>query len=99
MGELVDEARLAHPRLADDRCHLTVTVVRELLGAAELLQLGVAADEPRQPPPGGRLQAGPRRARPRHLVDLHGVGEPLHRHGAERLHGDEAFHQLQGRRA
>ena len=71
VGELVDEARLAHPRLADDRRHLTVTVAGELLGAAELLQLGVAADEARQPAPGGRLQAGSRRARPRHLVDLH----------------------------
>ena len=95
VGELVDEARLAHPRLADDRRHLTVTVAGELLGAAELLQLGVAADEPRQPAPGGRLQAGPRRARPRHLVDLHGVGEPLHRHGAERLHLDVALGQRQ----
>jgi hypothetical protein len=36
-GELVDETRLAHPRLADHRCHLTVTVGRELLRAADLL--------------------------------------------------------------
>ena len=80
MGELVDEARLAHPRLADDRCHLAVTGASELLSAAELLQLSVAADEARQPAPGGDLQAGPGRAGPRHLVDLHSVGEPLHLH-------------------
>jgi hypothetical protein len=55
VGELVDKARLAHPRLADDRRHLPPTAVRELLGAAELCHLGVAADEARQPPPGGRL--------------------------------------------
>src|SRR5260370_36580161 len=41
---------------------------------AELLQLGVAPDELRQPAPGGRLQARLRRARARHLGDLHGVG-------------------------
>jgi hypothetical protein len=95
VGELVDEARLAHPRLADDRHHLTVTVTRELLGAAELRQLGIAADEAREPAPDGRLQAGPRRAGPRHLVDLHRLGEPLHRHGAERLHLDVALGQRQ----
>ena len=72
-----------------------MTVARKLLGAAELLQLGVAADEPCQPPPGGGLQAGPRRASARHLVDLHRVGEPLHQHGAERLHLDVALGQRQ----
>jgi len=70
-GEFVDQARLAHPRLADDRRHLPVTVAGQLLGAAELLQLGVAPDESREPAPGGCLQSRPRRARPGHLVDLH----------------------------
>ena len=63
VSELVDQARLAHARLADDRHHLAVAVSRELLGAAQLLQLGVAADEPRQtraaPPPGGASAPGP----------------------------------------
>src|SRR6185436_21109666 len=71
VGELVDQARLAHPRLADDRHHLTVTVTRELLSAAELRQLGIAADEAREPAPDGRLQAGSSRAGSRHLEDLH----------------------------
>ena len=93
MGELVDEARLAHPRLADDRCHLAVTGASELLSAAELLELSVAADEPRQPAPGGRLQAGPRRSRSRHLVDLDRSREPFQRHWAERLHLDIALDQ------
>ena len=98
VGELVDEARLAHARLGDERHDLAVTATGELLGAAELLQLGVAADEPRQTPTGDGLEPGPRRAGTRHFVDFHRVGEPLHRHGAERLHGDEAFRQRQRRR-
>src|SRR4029453_4616541 len=57
--ELVDQARLAYAGLADERRHLPVTVAGELLGAAELLQLGVAADEAGQAAPGGHLQAGP----------------------------------------
>jgi hypothetical protein len=72
-----------------------MTGAGDLLRAAELLQLGVAADEPRQPPSDGRLQAGPRLAGPRHLVDLHRLGEAPHRHGAERLHLDVALDQRQ----
>src|SRR3989442_8284475 len=55
----VDEARLAHPRLAHDRCHLTVPTARELLGAAELLQLGVATDEARSEEHTSELQSRP----------------------------------------
>jgi hypothetical protein len=47
MNELANQARLAHPRFADDRHHLTLTVAGKLLRAAELLQLDVAADEAR----------------------------------------------------
>src|SRR5438132_1367398 len=46
VGEFVDEARLAHPGLADDRHQLTVTAAGELLRAVEVVLLGVAADEP-----------------------------------------------------
>src|SRR2546426_9289224 len=97
VGELVDEARLAHSRLADDRRHLTVAGTGKLLRAAELLQLGVAPDEARQAAPGGRLQAGARRARPRHPVDLHRGGEPPHPYGAEWLPRDGAFPPPPGR--
>jgi len=55
VGQLVDEPRLAHPRLADDRRHLPVPVACELLSAAELFHLGIAADEPRQSAAGGHL--------------------------------------------
>jgi len=95
MGELVDEARLAHPRFANHRRHLTVTVARELLRATELLELCVAADEPGQSALSACLKTGPRRARPRHLIDLHGVGESLDRHEAKRLHLNVALRQRQ----
>jgi hypothetical protein len=95
VDELVDEAGLAHARLADHRRHLPMTVAGELLGAAELLQLGGAAGEARKPAPGGRLQPGPREPRPCHLVNVHRVGEPPDRHGAKRLHLDVALDQRQ----
>ena len=44
---------------------------------AELLQLGVAADEARQPPRGGRLQPRARRPGSGQLVDLDGSASPL----------------------
>ncbi len=97
MSELVDEARFPHPRLADDRRHLPAPGAGQLLGPAELLQLRGPADEPGQPPPGRRLQARPRRAHPRHLVNRHRLRQPLDRHRAERRHGDVALDQVQGR--
>ena len=57
----------------------------ELLRAAKLLQLEVAADEARQATSGGGLEARSCGAGARHLVDLHRLGEALHRHRAERL--------------
>jgi hypothetical protein len=92
--ELPEEPGLAHARLPDHGDHLAVPLARPVERAAELLQLRGAADEAREPPPRRGLQAGAGGAGPRHLEDLHRVGEPLHRHGAERLHGDVAFHQL-----
>jgi hypothetical protein len=59
----------------------------------------VAADELRQPAPGSRLQARPRRASSRNLVDLHRVGESLDRHRPPRLDLDIALHEIErGRR-
>ena len=71
MNELVDQTRLAHSGFADDRQHLSMAVGRQLQRAIELLQLSVAADEPREAPANACLKTGPRRACPRHLVDLH----------------------------
>ncbi len=58
VGELPDEPRLAHARLADHGDHLAVARLGPVEGAAELLQLGVAADEAREPPRGRGLEAG-----------------------------------------
>src|SRR5215831_6998099 len=95
VGELVDQARLAHPRLADDCRDLAVTVRGQLLSMAELLQFGVATDEAGQPAAGSSLETCPRRAGAYHLVDLYGVGEAFDGHGAERLHFDIALRQGQ----
>ena len=80
MGEFVDQARLAHPSLGNERHDLTVTVIGKLLRPAKLFQLGVAADEPRQPTTGDCLEPGPRRANARQFVDFQRIGEPLDRH-------------------
>ena len=95
MHELVEEARFAYPGLTHDRHQLTVPVGCELLGEAELRQLGIPADEAREPAPGACLETGPRLACTRHLVDLDRVGQPLHRHGAQRLRLDVALDQRQ----
>ena len=49
MGELMVQARLAHPWVADGRHQLTVPGARLLEGFAELLYLGVSADKAREP--------------------------------------------------
>ena len=79
--------------LRRDRHHLTATMAGKLLRAEELLELDVAADETRQATPGSGLEASPRGAGARHLVDLYRIGEPPYRHGAEGLDGDVAFGQ------
>jgi hypothetical protein len=90
-NKLVHQARLPHPRFADDRHYLTATLAGKLLRTEEPLELVVAADEACQATPGGGLQARSRGAHSGHLVDLYRIGEPLNRHRAERLHGDIAF--------
>ena len=49
VGELVEQARLAHPWVADGRHQLTVSGAGLLEGFAELLYLGVPADKAREP--------------------------------------------------
>ena len=87
--ELVEEARLTHAGLTDDRGDLPATAASELLGAAKLLKLGTATDELSQPSPSGRLQTGARRTGPHNFVDLDGFAQPLDVDGAERLDLDE----------
>src|SRR5712672_1936923 len=94
MNELVYEARLAHPSFPDNRRHLPSTLLDKLLRAEELLQLGVAADEARQAPSRGGLEASTRGTDARHLVNLYQISEPLHRHGPpEGAHSYISFRQ------
>ena len=93
----VNEARLADPRLADDCHYLAKPVGCQLLRTMKLLQFSVAADESRETALSSSLQTCPRRARARHLVDLHWAGQAPDRQGAQWLHGDETFGELQGK--
>src|SRR5262249_60240027 len=49
-NELANQARLAHPRPADERPHPALTTDRKLLRAPNLLQFNVTAAEPSSPP-------------------------------------------------
>ena len=49
VGELVDQARLAHPGLAHDRDHLSVPRAGSLQRLPQLLDLGVPSHEAREP--------------------------------------------------
>jgi len=64
VGELVDEAGLADAGLAHDGNHLAMTDGGLAQDPAQVLDLGVAADEAREAPEGRRLQPCPRRPRP-----------------------------------
>ena len=65
MGELVEEPRLADPGLADHGHHLAVPGAGLLERLAELLEFGVAPDEPGEPAGGRRLEARAHRPRRR----------------------------------
>ena len=96
MNELVHQARLADAGLTDDRHHLAVALLGQLLGAAQVLQFDAAADETGQAADGGGLQAAACGAGADDLVNVDRIGEPLHRQRAERLHGKVTFHQAEG---
>ena len=77
VGELVDQPRLAHPGLADDGDHLAVARTGLAQDPAQVLDLGVAADEAREAAQRRRLQARARLPRPGQLEDLDRLGEAL----------------------
>jgi len=95
VGELPEEARLAHARLPDHGDHLAVAQARPVEGAAELLQLRGAADEAREPPSRRGLQTGAGGAGSHQLEHLDRLAEALDRHRAERDDLDEALGQVQ----
>jgi hypothetical protein len=91
VGELVDEAGLPHAGFPHEGDELAVAIVGESERAADLLDLGVAADEPRQSPRGGRVEPGPLRARSGECVDLHRLRQALDRDRAPGRDLDVAF--------
>jgi hypothetical protein len=70
--------------------------VREGQGPADLLDLGVAADEPGQSPCRGGVEPGPKRARCGERVDLHGVRQTLHHDRPTGRDLNVALGELQG---
>ena len=94
MVELVHEARFAYAGFPDD-CHDSSVTVGSLgLRAPKLLELGVAANKTREPAPGGRgLQTRAAGFWTSQFVYVHGFGEPLHSHRAQRLHRDVVGHE------
>ena len=92
----MEQAGLAHARLAHDGHDLAVAAPRPVECRAELLHLRIAPDEAAQAPKGGGLKPGSHLARRDHLVDLDGSIEALHRHGAERLDLHEGLGQAEG---
>ena len=55
-GELVDESGLPHAGLAHDRDELTAAGVCQGQRPAKLLDLGLTADKPGEPPTGRRVE-------------------------------------------
>ena len=77
VGELPEQARLAHSRLPDQRHELAPPLAGQLEGLGELLDLGVTAHEAAESTRRRRLKARPRGAGARDLVDLHRLAPPL----------------------
>ena len=97
VGELVDEAGLPHAGLPHNGDELAAPIVREGERPAHLLDLGVAADEPRQSPRGGRVEPGPLRGRSGERVDLHRVRQALDRDRSPSRDLHVALGELKGR--
>jgi hypothetical protein len=97
VSELVGEPRLAHARLAHDGHHLAAARTRLTQHPAQIVDLGVAAHEAREPPDGRGLQPRARHSRPGQLVDLHRPSEAFHRDRPERPYLDVTLRQIQGR--
>ena len=94
--ELVEQAGLAHPGLANDRHDLAVAGAGALQGLAQGLELCLPPDETGEPTGRQRLQARPGGAGSDELEHLHGVRQPLDRNGAQRFDLHEPFDQSEG---
>src|SRR5262249_28658521 len=89
--ELIEEARLAYPCFANDRRHLTTICAHELMGMAEVCQLGIAPDKAGKPTCGRGFKPRSRGTGTNDLEDLDRFSESLHRDEAERLDRDVAL--------
>src|SRR5215470_20214925 len=84
-GELVEESRLAHARLTNDGDHLTAPRASLVQRLAELIYLGVTADERVELSRGERPEAGMYRSDAKDLIHLHRCAHALNRHRTELL--------------
>jgi hypothetical protein len=96
VSELVREAGLADAGLAHDGDDLAVAPCCPVQDPAQVLDLGVPADEAREAAKRRSLQARPGPTRSRQLEDLDQVREALHRDGSERPDLDVALGQPHG---
>ena len=97
VDELIEQARLPHPGLADHGHHLAVTRRGTRQCLPEGRQLLLPPHKAGEAAPHRRLQAPPERADPHQLSDLDGFHQTLDRNGAQGVHLDQALHQAQGR--
>ena len=96
MGELVEEAGLAHPGFPDDCHHLAMPGPGLLQGLVQGCEFRLPPHKGRQPPRRKRLQARAGRAGTHQLAHLHGRGQPLDGHRAQGSDLDPPLRQPQG---
>src|SRR5262249_38583014 len=83
VDELIDQARLPHPRLTDDGDHLTMTRLCTSQSLDQRRQLQIPSDKAGQPPGYRRLQAPLESTRTDQLKDIERPCDALHRHRVE----------------
>ena len=98
VGQLVEQPRLAHTRIADQGDDLALSGRGQLARPLQRRQLALAADEGREPAPGCRLETRARRADARQIERLDRLRQALHRHLPQGPQVQEAFGEAGGRR-
>jgi hypothetical protein len=92
VDDLVDQARLAHAGLTEERHHLPLPSARPFQCLGQRRQLRLPTHKAGESTGDGGLQAPPDRTRPHQRKDLDGLVQPLDRHGTQGVHLDQAFH-------
>ena len=93
VGDLPDEAGLAHARLADQRDHLAVAGAGPLEAAADRVHLQVSPDEPCEAAHSGGLETRAGQPGTGQFEYFDRLAEALHRHRAEAPRPYEPFGQ------